>query len=201
MESEATPLLPSKSTPSTRLEENSRFRDISICNAWPLYALIIILLTTWLPYAAYRYLTYIPDLKSLNSEALPNLSHIYLYSKKYDMYARNQGGAVLLTESMPWAHGSALEVHRYDEHCFQLKSSRNTWLRIDPQTNELAADGLLKMDGAYFAAVLTENSLRSGPRLEGLALKLCGQEVFLQAAQSSHPRITDLGSSNGVQKT
>eukprot|EP01031_Cornospumella_fuschlensis_P028767 gene28767-34730_t len=125
-----------------------------------------------------------PNPGSLDSQTLPDLSRIYLYSNMYELYARNLDGAIVLTEAIPWAHGSALEVHRYDEYCFQLKSSRNTWLRIDSRTKELVADGLVKMDGALFAAVLTEKSFpNSSLRLDNIALKLCDQDVFLQAIE------------------
>jgi hypothetical protein len=78
------------------------------------------------------------------------------------------------------ATGSTLEVFRYDESCFQLRTMMNQWLRVDYDRNEILADGFLKLQGDFFSAVPVPPSHTSTGSPSSMLLKVCKRNVWIQ---------------------
>eukprot|EP01039_Chlorochromonas_danica_P011177 gene11177-12462_t len=119
---------------------------------------------------------------ALPASALPHKSRIFLFSPRFMRYVRFEKSSLLLTETLPWQHGSTLEVHRSSlQSCFQLKTMANLWLRLDSASSEVRADGFSRMDGSYFAAIGMGRG--AGPEGGGqaVALKICRQPLWLEA--------------------
>lgn len=97
---------------------------------------------------------------------LEHLSRINLSSTKYQRCVRVSGGSsssadglnhnLVLTEDIPWLHGSTFEVYNSNSSlnkCFRLRTSWKRWLRIDAQTDVLKADAESQWDGTLFEAI------------------------------------------------
>lgn len=123
---------------------------------------------------------------------LPNGAKVQLFSPSSNFYLRVDTGEsstqATVTERkslklvadipFPWLHGSSFEVFRSNNHCFQLKSMKNFWLRVDSVTGDLTADGSTWFDGEHFALQpMQENQLTGDSRIY-YQLKVCNYQYY-----------------------
>lgn len=135
---------------------------------------------------------------TLTSSTLPTGQKIHLSSAIYNSYVQNSQGNIEFLSKFPYQHGSTFEVFRLDEECFQLRSMKHTWLRLDYKTGEMKADGEFSMTGSYFSAVevnksggndeddnVVKRNTHSHLRKKVVRLKLCRQDMLFEIAPNS----------------
>ena len=163
--------------------EDKEFFNTRLVLLWVMAGLVIPVLVLLIVFpgtdtAKYEYLS------------LSEGTKIYLSSLQHSLYVRSDKEGLYLTDSIPWAHGSAFEVYPYDENCFQLRSSSNTWVRFDYRTGDLLNDGIIKTEGTYFSLVkASPSSILDNPSItrEGrpIHLKVCHQELWFEVQGTS----------------
>lgn len=157
---EATPLLLVQNDDDEQPLVVHRLHSISCCSIAVL-SLLVLSITYFVLYTS----------NPGSTIQLEHLSRIYLSSTKYQRYVRVSGGSssssssansnslnhkLVLTEDIPWLHGSTFEVYNSNSSlnkCFRLRTAWKRWLRIDAQTDVLKADAESQWEGTLFEAI------------------------------------------------
>lgn len=151
---EGTPLLLARDDDDEKPLAVHRLHSISCCSIAVL-SLLVLSITYFVLYTS----------NPGSTIQLEHLSKIYLSSTKYQRYVRVSGGSssadslnhkLVLTEDIPWLHGSTFEVYNSNSSlnkCFRLRTAWKRWLRIDAQTDVLKADAESQWDGTLFEAI------------------------------------------------
>eukprot|EP01038_Epipyxis_sp_PR26KG_P012436 gene12436-16680_t len=161
----------------------------------PIVLLIITITILYIP-------TYDPLIPNYQYIKLPNAARINFGSLRYEKFVRidnTQLGQnnLILSESIPWKHGATFEVFRSGhEVCFKLKTMSDRWLKLDYDSGELKASGMLRLEGTYFAAVAVNVStvpdiqdkyfnITNREEIQHFKLKVCKQNLWFEVRQGS----------------
>eukprot|EP01037_Dinobryon_pediforme_P040853 gene40853-50247_t len=125
-------------------------------------------MTTLSPYNPYNSDTFEYPIYPLLEGTKMHLSSVAVGGKYVRVDPTSSSQQMALSENIPWKHGSTFEVFKYDASCFQLRSMRNMWLRVDYDRGEVLADGIMQLQGTFFSAVRVATPQQHAANSSGL---------------------------------
>ena len=108
-------------------------------------------------------------------------SSIYAMSLDHNAYIRVDGSDLVLSEEIPWAHGSHLEIHYINDKCFHFRSLKGGWIGMDKTNLKLFANADNTTAESFEFVVYDQHETT-----QDVSIKVCNQELYWNVQDYKH---------------